>query len=91
MMQNLENIKVIGLFGMEVPLQLEPVKKDDDIYTIEEFGEIVSDGMFIDYDGFGELSYLEEKSNIVVSPSTYEKILAKYPELDFTHIVWYNK
>ena len=61
---------------------------EDDVYTIEEFGEQVDDFGFIDSDGWGYpvKDKLADRT-IIVKPSSY---LADIPK-DATHIVWYNK
>lgn len=60
---------------------------EDDVYTVEEFKQFCADGMFIDYDGFGEP--VKDKladPDIWIKPSQLHLIPA-----DATHIVWYNK
>lgn len=66
----------------------EPIEKDDDVYTIEQFKGICKDGGFIDYDGFGVYAYKDKKSNIEIYPSDVQKGNVRS---DFTHVVWYNR
>jgi hypothetical protein len=62
-------------------------KNEDDVYTVEEFKEIVELGAFIDYDGYGhpvknklaDISIIIKPSNLSLIPS------------DATHIIWYNR
>ena len=60
---------------------------EDDVYTIEEFKEFVSCGMFIDYDGYGHpikdrlADYL-----VYIYPSKINNI----PK-EATYIVWFNR
>ena len=59
-----------------------------DIFTVEEFKELVKEGMFIDYDGSGIPAKLEGvvDDSINIYPSRLDKI----PE-DATHVIWFNK
>lgn len=66
----------------------EPIEKDDDVYTIEQFKGICKDGGFIDYDGFGVYAYEDKKSDINIYPSDVQKGNVRN---DFTHVVWYNR
>jgi hypothetical protein len=60
---------------------------EDDVYTVDEFRNLVEAGMFIDYDGFGHpVKDGKADSGINIYPSQVSKI----PE-DATHIVWYNQ
>lgn len=63
-----------------------------DIYTFEDFLELVKDGSFIDYDGTGYLA----KKNADGVMMEYFDIFCDEDWLnrnhyDFTHICWYNK
>lgn len=60
---------------------------EDDVYTIEEFRQLVESRMFVDYDGFGE-PVRDGKSDpsICIKPSRLDQIPS-----DATHIVWYNR
>jgi hypothetical protein len=63
-------------------------KGEDDVYTIEEFLELVECGAFIDYDGFGHpVRDSLSDEDIWVKPST---VKTSIPE-DATHIVWFNR
>ena len=66
----------------------EPIEKDDDVYTIEQFKGICKGGGFIDYDGFGVYAYKDKKSDIEIYPSDVQKGNVRS---DFTHVVWYNR
>ncbi len=60
---------------------------EDDVYTIEEFRQLVESRVFIDYDGFGyPVRDGLADPNIWVKPSRVNEIPA-----DATHIVWYNR
>lgn len=60
---------------------------EEDVYTIEEFKELVNSGGFIDYDGYGyPVRDKMADESIVIQPSRLEKI----PQ-DATHIVWFNR
>ena len=79
-------------------INLNQLKKDDDIYTIKDWIDIVKYGGFTDYDGFGVYAINNQK---VVSldnglksslPWIYPSdIQDKKIDDRFTHIVWYNK
>ncbi len=55
---------------------------DDDIYTIEEWKDAVNDGWITNYDGSGYWVKDGLKSRDEVFST---------PQLDATHVVWYNK
>jgi len=55
---------------------------DDDIYTVEEWIQAVKDGCFCNFDGSGYWVKDGFKSNDEVFST---------PQLDATHVVWYNK
>ena len=55
---------------------------DDDIYTIEKWNKAVDDGWITDDDGSGYWVKNELKSRDEVFST---------PQLDATHVVWYNK
>lgn len=60
---------------------------EDDVYTVEDFKDLVKCHAFIDYDGYGHpvLASMAD-SDIFIKPSRLEEI----PK-DATHIVWYNR
>jgi hypothetical protein len=65
----------------------EKVLDDDDVYTVEDFRNIVKRGGFIDYDGFGfpvKDGFANE--DVYIKPSRIKDI----PD-DATHIVWLNR
>ena len=55
---------------------------DDDIYTIEEWNNAINDGWITDDDGSGYWV----KDGLKSSDEVFST-----PQLDATHIVWYNK
>lgn len=62
-------------------------ENEDDVYTIDEFRTLCSNGMFIDYDGHGyPVRDGLADPNLMIKPSYLDAI----PE-DATHIVWYNR
>ncbi|GAF85281.1 unnamed protein product [marine sediment metagenome] len=73
---------------------LEPIKWDGwdggDLMTIEEWKECVEGGGFIDYDGSGNYATKDKVSNKSVSPSDVEAGRFR-TDVEFTHIMWYNK
>jgi len=62
-------------------------ENEDDVYTIEEFKELVKAKMFIDYDGYGYpvKNNLSDR-DIAIYPSGLDKV-----PTDATHIVWFNR
>jgi hypothetical protein len=61
---------------------------EDDVYTVEEFAQLVRDAMFIDYDGFGyPVKDSVADPSIIVRPSSFRQSL---PE-DATHIIGFNR
>lgn len=66
------------------PRYTEPLDKDwdDDIYSVEKWNEAVKDGWFNTYDGHGYWVKDGLKSRDEVFST---------PQLDATHVVWYNK
>ena len=60
---------------------------NDTVYTAGAFVDMVIEGYFVDYDGFGypvKDGFVNAK--IVIRPSRLERIPA-----DATHIVWFNR
>jgi hypothetical protein len=58
-----------------------------DVFTVDEFKGCVKDGLFTDYDGFGNPMKDGLVCDIfIVKPSELHNI----PE-DTTHIIWYNR
>jgi len=72
--------------GFDKIPELEP-EDEDEVYTVQEFKELVENGALIDYDGYGyAVKNGKANPNIQIWPSEIEDI----PE-DATHIVWYNR
>lgn len=53
-----------------------------DVYTVKDFNEAVTDGIFTDYDGSGYWV----KDGKECSEEVFHS-----PQLDATHVAWYNK
>lgn len=65
------------------------VKKDDDLYTLQEFVRMVESGACTDYDGFGY--YSDGKHvypNMKALPSQIYKGMISSA---FNYVVWFNK
>ncbi len=60
----------------------EEIEKGTDLYTIEEWNEIVSSGGIINDDGFGYWCKDGKESRDHVFDT---------PQKDATHVAWYNK
>lgn len=69
-------------------VHLEPIPRDAELMTREEFIELVGSGFFIDYDGFGELATSNQVSDITIHPSD---VLGYNWPVWATHVVWYNR
>jgi hypothetical protein len=71
------------------PVILSPISDYGDLMTIDDFGNAVKGGAFIDYDGSGnwatELHYAQHLS---VQPSSFFKA-ARPPWA--THVLWFNR
>ena len=59
-----------------------------DTFTLENFIELVNDGLFIDSDGYGYYATEDAKSDVYIYPSDIKEGLYR---CDFTHIIWFNK
>ena len=59
-----------------------------DIFTLEKFIELVNDGGFTNFDGYGYYATEDAKSDVYIYPSD---IREKIYRSDFTHIIWFNK
>lgn len=70
---------------------MEPIPDYGDLMTIEEWLSAVDCGCFIDYDGYGNLAYEKEMSEVEVWPSMVKKGQFEKLRGDFTHIVWFNR
>ena len=64
------------------------IDEDDDVYTLDDFIGLCKEGMFVDYDGYGEYATSSYKSGIDVRPS---EIIAGRINRDYDHVVWYNR
>ena len=75
-------------FPKECP-KLRPFDVIGDLMTVDEWLENVKSGLFIDYDGFGDLAAAAGQSSCQICPSDVDKG-AKIPAWA-THVVWYNR
>lgn len=72
---------------------------DDDVYTVADFKQAVSDGAFTDDDGHGrqacklgaDLVYYSKEKKHVVSPSDFSGPDEKPLLPGTSHVVWFNK
>lgn len=65
----------------------EKIPEYGDVFTVEEFLQMVDMDCLIDYDGSGNPAKNGKMSKEYVYPSRARELL---PE-DATHVVWYNK
>lgn len=63
-----------------------------DLFTRDEFREYVENGWFIDTDGEGQ--YSNENGDWTskwLSPSSFTRDEDKNKNMEYTHVIWYNK
>lgn len=86
-MKNLKNFNE-SVNSDKTPKSLERYTKelnqewDDDIYTVEEWEQVVKDGYIGNFDGNGYWV----KNGLKSSDEVFST-----PKLDATHVIWYNK
>lgn len=85
---NLKEIRKIDLLKPNEPIKsIDEVKNEmkyGDVYTAEEFKEMIDDGYIIDDDGCGYIHNGIEKTEL--------DVFEYYSELDkFPYVCWYNK
>ena len=63
------------------------------LFTLQEFLKDCMTGCLTDSDGWGVLSFGRWTSGIKIYPTTVaqELVLCQKDNIDFTHVVWYNK
>lgn len=70
------------------------IEDDDDVIPLIEWLECCEEGIFIDYDGFGDLSdgeRFDRRFSINPSDRTVLKLVMSKLDLSKYHVVWYNK
>lgn len=60
-----------------------------DLMPLDDFKDACESGMFIDYDGFGELATEDKTSKIYITPSMLRTGF-KIPGW-CTHVLWFNR
>ena len=63
-----------------------------DLFTRDEFREYVENGWFIDTDGEGQ--YSNENGDWTgkwLSTSSFTRDEVKNKNMEYTHVIWYNK
>lgn len=74
---------------LKAPLHLVLLDEDEDLYTIDEFKEMVACGALVDYDGMGNWATATHYQN---GPWIYPSSIGiTNPPEWATHVVWYNK
>lgn len=71
--------------------QIQEETRVGDVFTLEEFMEVVERGSINDYDGFGYFHNGEKETDINVFSNIWDKfevddMLKRYP-----YVIWYNK
>ncbi len=84
--QETQDYSFLDLDGSEH--KMRTLRVGTDLYTVKEFHEEVTSGMFTDYDGFGYLATPTHESEIRIQPSYFGHL--KLP-MWVTHVTWYNK
>ncbi len=65
----------------------ETIKKDNEVFTVQEFKIRCRDKLFIDYDGHGYAAKNGKMNGkIIIKPSRISEIPP-----DATHVVWFNR
>ena len=84
-----------GLYATEEDLKESKFerKPSDDIYTLDELDDLISDGSITDYDGSGNLLRLNEDGSWTKSSlrMSVDSKVPKYAKDRFTHFIWYNR
>ena len=63
-----------------------------DLFTRDEFRKNVENGLFIDSDGEGQYSNKNgDWTRKWLSPSSFTSDEAKNKNMEYTHVIWYNK
>lgn len=63
-----------------------------DLFTRDEFREYVEDGWFIDTDGDGQYSNGNgDWTGKWLSPSSFALDEDENKNMEYTHVIWYNK
>lgn len=84
-----DNYKIIGNLNIIINM-----KKLDlgDLFTRDEFREYVKERWFLDTDGEGQ--YSNENGDWTgkwLSPSSFTRDEDKNKNMEYTHVIWYNK
>lgn len=77
---------IVGL-----PLNMKDLEVDEDLMTIEEFLDNVTNGCLIDYDGMGQFATNTQCHGSWIYPSNFHPNLTIAVPKWATHVVWYNR
>ena len=92
----LETVQRQVMKGNPIPFKLRDFyilkngKLCGDLFTVDNFREMVESGAVIDYDGNGRFATAEKESDIEVSPSTFHLLFMMVDD-SLTHVIWFNK
>lgn len=84
-----EGRKIIGNLNFKIEMKK---LSNGNLYTREEFRERVEEKLFIDSDGEGQ--YSNEDGNWTgkwLSPSSFLQDEDNNKNMEYTHVIWYNK
>ena len=84
-----DNCKIIG--NLNIIINMKKLSNGD-LFTRDEFREHVENGWFIDTDGEGQ--YSNENGDWTgkwLSPSSFTRDEDKNKNMEYTHVIWYNK
>lgn len=84
-----DNCNIIGNLNIKINMRQ---LSNGDLFTRDEFRERVENGLFIDSDGEGQ--YSNENGDWTgkwLSPSSFTRDEDKNKNMEYTHVIWYNK
>lgn len=84
-----DNCKIIGNLNIKINMKK---LNNGDLFTRDEFREYVKERWFVDTDGEGQ--YSNENGDWTgkwLSPSSFTLDEVKNKNMEYTHVIWYNK
>ena len=83
-----DNCKIIGNLNIKINMK---ELNNGDLFTRDEFREYVKEGWFVDTDGFGRYSNENGDWFKILSPSSFIEDEERGKNMEYTHVIWYNK
>lgn len=84
-----DNCNIIGNLNIKINMK---ELSNGDLFTRDEFREYVKERWFLDTDGEGQ--YSNENGDWTgkwLSPSSFTRDEDKNKNIEYTHVIWYNK